>query len=255
MASLFQSTSLRDTINFSIKRDVSGEDAKDTLWCDRPGVPTDSSNLVIKALCKFREMTGIQNYFNVELLKTIPHAAGLGGGSSNAATALWAANELAGRPCTNVELAAFGAEFGSDISFFLSQGTSYCTGRGEILEDVPQLPLRSLYIVKPKEGLSTPLVFKNFRLDDCSQTDPRTLLSQMLDDIDAAEFVNDLEDSSFKVLPRLRALKEMLYAQGFGVSVMQNRFQCLRCNSFQPHFEGKHLLTFVSLHSPILRLS
>lgn len=224
LASLFQSISLRDTIKFSVKQNVSGEHVGDTLSCDRPGVPTDNSNLIIKALQKFREMTGIENYFNVRLLKTIPYAAGLGGGSSNAATALWAANELAGKPCSNEELAAFGAEFGSDISFFFSQGTSYCTGRGEILENASPLPRRSLYIVKPKEGLSTPLVFKNLQLKACSRADPRALLFQMLDDLDAAEFVNDLEDSSFKVLPRLRTLKEKLYAQGFNVSLHQNRF-------------------------------
>lgn len=164
-------------------------------------------------------MTGIRNYFDIQLLKTIPYAAGLGGGSSNAATTLWAANELSGRPCSNEELAAYGADFGSDISFFLSQGTSYCTGRGEILEDVPHLSTRSLYIVKPKEGLSTPLVFKNLKLASCSKADPRTLLSQMLNDLDSADFVNDLEDSSFKVLPSLRVLKEKLYAQGFDVSL------------------------------------
>lgn len=63
------------------------------------------------------------------LHKRVPHGAGLGGGSANAATALWAANELCGRPATTEELLAWSGDIGSDISVFFSQGAAYCTGR------------------------------------------------------------------------------------------------------------------------------
>lgn len=75
----------------------------------------------------------------VYLSKRIPPEAGLGGGSANAATALFAANELAGRPAILKDLQLWSGELGSDITFFLSSGTCYCTGRGEILH--PQQPL------------------------------------------------------------------------------------------------------------------
>lgn len=75
----------------------------------------------------------------VYLSKRIPPEAGLGGGSANAATALFAANELAGHPASLEDLQLWSAELGSDITFFLSTGTCYCTGRGEILH--PQKPL------------------------------------------------------------------------------------------------------------------
>lgn len=75
----------------------------------------------------------------VYLSKRIPPEAGLGGGSANAATALFAANELAGFPASLEDLQLWSAELGSDITFFLSTGTCYCTGRGEILH--PQKPL------------------------------------------------------------------------------------------------------------------
>lgn len=78
-------------------------------------------------------------YTQVYLKKNVPPEAGLGGGSANAATALFAANELAGRPASLQELQTWSAELGSDITFFLSTGTCYCTGRGEILH--PQKPL------------------------------------------------------------------------------------------------------------------
>lgn len=190
----------------------------DSLECDTPGVPTDGSNLVIKALDKFRERTGVDTRFRIRLEKKIPHQAGLGGGSGNAATALWAANVLSGRPCTLEELAEFGAEFGSDISFFLSNGTAYCTGRGEKLEELPRLAPQTLYIVKPEEGLSTAQVFKNLDINECSDKDPRELLEKMQKGVIFADFVNDLEVPSFKLMPRLGELKEKLYQAGFNVS-------------------------------------
>lgn len=201
-----------------MKKDGYDNFLEDTLECSTLGVPTDSSNLVIKALKKFREKTGSRKYFHVHLVKEIPHAAGLGGGSSNAATALWASNELNGRPCSTQDLVEFGSEFGSDISFFLSSGTAYCTGRGEILENISQLPQKRVYIVKPPEGLSTGLVFKNLDLSQCSKKDPKQLLGGMQKELNPSDFVNDLEVPSFRLLPRLGALKEKLYKAGFHVS-------------------------------------
>jgi 4-diphosphocytidyl-2-C-methyl-D-erythritol kinase len=75
----------------------------------------------------------------VHLDKQIPTQAGMGGGSGDAATALFAANELAGCPASAQELEVWSAEIGSDITFFLSRGTCYCTGRGEILDPQPDI--------------------------------------------------------------------------------------------------------------------
>ncbi len=75
-------------------------------------------------------------------MKRVPAGAGLGGGSGNAATALWAANELAGRPASEADLLEWSGEIGSDISVFFSTGAAYCTGRGEIVRnEAPPLPL------------------------------------------------------------------------------------------------------------------
>lgn len=115
-----------------------------------------------QALNLFRRKTGRTQRFRVSLHKRVPHGAGLGGGSANAATALWAANELTGRPASNEELLDWSGEIGSDISVFFSGGAAYCTGRGEVVEDVPPpLPLDSrMLLVKPPVGLSTPEIFK-----------------------------------------------------------------------------------------------
>jgi 4-diphosphocytidyl-2-C-methyl-D-erythritol kinase len=82
-----------------------------------------------------------QRYWS-NLVKRVPAGAGLGGGSGNAATALWAANELAGRPASEADLLEWSGEIGSDISVFFSTGAAYCTGRGEIVRnEAPPLPL------------------------------------------------------------------------------------------------------------------
>merc|ERR1712007_191518 len=114
----------------------------DELVCNVPGVPTDDSNLVIRALNLFRKRSGVKTFFHIQLEKAIPAQAGMGGGSSNAATAFFAANALTGSPATPSELIEWAKDpiIGSDAAFFLSRGIAYCTGRGEIVEPVDPLP-------------------------------------------------------------------------------------------------------------------
>jgi 4-diphosphocytidyl-2-C-methyl-D-erythritol kinase len=94
LASLFHVIDLGDDMKFA----KSSSKTRDTLVCSDDTIPLDESNLVIKALDLFRRKTGIEQYFWVELEKKVPHGAGLGGGSGNAATAMWAANVLCGAP-------------------------------------------------------------------------------------------------------------------------------------------------------------
>ena len=133
LASLFQTIGFGDMLH--LKLDESGE--KDTFECNMEGVPTDKSNLVIRALDLVRSKTGNEDkFFKANLVKQVPAQAGLGGGSGNAAAAMWGANELLGNPATLEELVEWSGDLGSDITFFLSEGTAYCTGRGEIMTPV-----------------------------------------------------------------------------------------------------------------------
>lgn len=77
-------------------------------------------------------LTSLYSSWQIHLDKRVPSGAGLGGGSSNAATALWAANQFSGCLATEKELQEWSSEIGSDIPFFFSQGAAYCTGRGEV---------------------------------------------------------------------------------------------------------------------------
>lgn len=216
IASLFHVIDLGDSMTFAVRNDAT----EDILSCEMEGVPTDSSNLVIKALDLFRRQTGSNIYFDIDLRKVVPHGAGLGGGSGNAATALWAANQMAGSPASNAQLLEWSAEIGSDIPVFFSQGAAYCTGRGEIVENVesPSLgPQLQLLLVKPDVGLSTPAIFKALDLERRSSADPRQLLDSLAHEgISQHAVVNDLEQPAFDILPELQSLKRRLSEESSG---------------------------------------
>jgi len=133
-------------------------------------IPAGRNNLVVRALELFRQRSGCRFGANVELVKRIPIAAGLGGGSSDAAAAL----ELANRawsihwPCER--LAELAAELGSDVPFFLSHGAAVCRGRGEIVERLPSIVPFDVVIVKPPAALATREVYG--RLDELPPSEP-----------------------------------------------------------------------------------
>ena len=216
LASLFHVIDLGEKMTFE---ELDEGATEDELLCDAEGVPTDASNLAIKALNLFRSKMpagsrAARRFFRVTLEKKVPHGAGLGGGSANAATALWAANEAADRPASDAELAAWGGEIGSDISVFFSKGAAYCTGRGEIVEDVePPLPRGTpMLLVKPPAGLATPAVFKALDLASRSEADPLQL-SAGLRELGRGSrelCVNDLEPPAFLLMPELEEVKERL---------------------------------------------
>ncbi|KAK9834499.1 hypothetical protein WJX74_003040 [Apatococcus lobatus] len=212
LASLFHMIDFGDSMSIG----VAEEAAEDSLACKMEGVPTDSSNLVMKALDLFRRKTGKEERFCVDLQKQIPHGAGLGGGSGNAATALWAANQLTGCPAKEWQLLKWAGEIGSDISVFFSEGAAFCTGRGEIVENKkPPLSLRTpLLLIKPKVASPTPAVFKALDLSGLSKADPDWMMASMTmcGCLTQSNVVNDLEAPAFKLLPELQELKQRLSA-------------------------------------------
>ncbi|XP_072993970.1 4-diphosphocytidyl-2-C-methyl-D-erythritol kinase, chloroplastic [Typha latifolia] len=215
LASLFHVISLGDTIKFSL----SPTKTKDRLSTNVQGVPLDDRNLIIKALNLYRKKTGTDNFFWIHLDKKVPTGAGLGGGSSNAATALWAANQFSGCLASEKELQEWSGEIGSDVPFFFSHGAAYCTGRGEVVQDIPcPLPLDlPMVLVKPQEACSTAEVYKRLRLDQTSSIDPLTLLKEITQNGISQDFcINDLEPPAFDVLPSLKRLKKRIIAASRG---------------------------------------
>jgi len=257
LASLFQAVGFGDTLELTPLAD---DASQDEFECNMPGVPVDSSNLVLRALELMREKTNTKKYFKANLIKQVPAQAGLGGGSANAATAMYGANELMGNPATLEEMVEWSGDLGSDITFFLSRGTAYCTGRGEIMTSIdPPLPAGTkLTICKPNIGLSTPSVFKALNYDLLSTQDPEQLLDEFVqkgvNGVDETAYINDLEPPAFSVVPELAALKEELEeVEGFTCVMMSGSGTSIFClgepkdlDAFQADFGNREELSVFS---------
>jgi len=153
--SLFQAIDLFDTITLK-------PSDRDRITSDHSNLPLDETNLIWKARELFKSRFGSKPV-HIHLQKKIPMQAGLGGGSSNAATVLWALNVENNYLASIEELIKLGAILGSDVSFFFSNGTAHCSGRGEKLRPHSLEKQRTGWIIKPDFGLSTEEVFKEVR--------------------------------------------------------------------------------------------
>lgn len=210
ISTLTQTISLGDTLYIEPA-------SKDSFSCSASHLPLDGSNLVTKALQLFRRKTGIEQPFRLHLEKKIPIQAGLGGGSGNAATLLWACNLLTESKISLQELKDWGTELGSDVPSFFSCGTALCSGKGEKIQDLSLPPSNlPLVIVKPFQGLSTPDVYKKFRMTrkfSFCQT----------------SYHNDLEQAAFEVMPSLLQFKKRLLEGGFDVVQMTGSGSAFFC--------------------------
>ncbi len=196
IASLYQAVDLYDHLTVSLS-------ASDTVTCSNPDIPTDSRNLAHKALTLFRDTLAAPIHAQIDIDKHIPMGGGLGGGSSNAATVLYALNELTNRPFSLSKLKSMAAEIGSDVPFFFSSGSAYCTGRGEIMQEVPPPKLGLISLHLPGLTVSTPAVYAKCHPAAQSSIDPLQLLK-------TGAWVNDLEPPAMQVEPKLCAIKAAL---------------------------------------------
>jgi len=133
------------------------------LTCSDSALPTDSGNLVYRAATLFLESAAIKDGVRIHLEKKLPLAAGLGGGSGNAACTLKALNDLFGAPLSGQQLHALASKLGSDIPFFLQSGPALVTGRGEGIEPLnnfPALAGAAFVLVHPGFGISTSWAYK-----------------------------------------------------------------------------------------------
>lgn len=229
LASVFQTISLADQITIE-------QAEKNSLTSSDPKLRCDHTNLIIQALELFQKKTGSKNFFKIHLIKKIPIEAGLGGGSSNAATALWGCNHLTHSNIPLKDLQEWGAEIGSDVPFFFSQGTAFCTGRGEKVFNLPNSSAQSLWVVKPPEKLSTAKVFRNFNFDNAGiHNSPEVDLVKFCSE--ASPHFNDLELTAFSLEPSLKKLKDLLVDSGFKTVLMTgsgSAFFCLGNGVFPP---------------------
>ena len=179
-----------------------------SLECETPGVPTDETNLVSRALRLFESNTNHPCNFHITLAKNIPHGAGLGGGSSDAAFTFLALNKLTGASVPIETLAEWAGELGSDIPLLLYQAPCWCRGRGEIIESVQINWTRRILLLKPSFDISTPWAYSNWK-------DSREIqgVSYIPQQIDKQTLFNDLERPVFEKHRFLAELKQFLLKQ------------------------------------------
>src|SRR6266404_4409006 len=123
--------------------------------CDDPTLATGDDNLVVRAAKLFFDQTKIKSGVSIQLQKKIPHGAGLGGGSSDAAAILRALSQLFETKLAREELAKLGSTIGSDVPFFLFESAAICKGRGEIVEPTKLQRKFSILLLKPGFGVSS----------------------------------------------------------------------------------------------------
>src|SRR5262249_51223256 len=131
--------------------------------CDDASVPKGEENLVVRAAKVFFEATNLDAGVSIELKKRIPHGAGLGGGSSDAASTLLALNELFDTKLPREALAKMAETIGSDVPFFIFQSAAICKGRGELVSPInlpKQLPL---LLLKSEFSVFTPWAYSRWR--------------------------------------------------------------------------------------------
>jgi len=162
LAMLMQSLDLADELLLA-----PSADGRISLRIDRDDLPSDGSNLIVRAAELLRSRAGLPELgTKIELRKRIPIGAGLAGGSSDGAAALVGLNQLWGLGFAAADLHRFAAELGSDLPFCLEGGTRLCFGRGEILEDpgLAQLPALGVLLIKdPSASVSTPWAYHRCR--------------------------------------------------------------------------------------------
>src|SRR5712691_10682634 len=151
---LMVAVSLYDTLEF--KEDASGEIQ---LQCDQPDLATGPENLIVRAAQLLRERTGCKRGVQIRLAKRIPLAAGLAGGSTDAAATLAGLNQLWQLDLKIMELSALAADIGSDAAFFFATPAAWCTGRGEQVAPIALTGPLWFVLLCPPFGISTADVY------------------------------------------------------------------------------------------------
>ncbi|MBC8126650.1 MAG: 4-(cytidine 5'-diphospho)-2-C-methyl-D-erythritol kinase [Gloeobacteraceae cyanobacterium ES-bin-144] len=190
--------SLADQLTFCESHEFS-------FTCDDSSLPGDDQNLVVKAVRAYEAATGIPCRFSIALKKIIPHGAGLGGGSSDAATTLLGLDQLHDHKLGASRLHEIAASLGSDIPYFLTPSAAHCTGRGEVIEPIPSPPALRILLLKP--WFSVPTVDSYNRWSNSAEI-PGVLYSPQQSS--AGILINDLERPVYEKHRFLAELKQWL---------------------------------------------
>jgi len=218
LCTVFQTASLHDDLTFAESNDL-------TLTCNLEKIPTDETNLIIKAAKVLRERCKIETGAKIHLEKNIPAPGGLGGGSSNAAIALLGLNKLWNLEISLEELHEIGKNLGSDVPLFLYGGTMLGTGRGTEILELDDIEEENLLIVTPSVDVPTGEAFRRLNAPRLTNFDSKSILKICRNeasklDLRQTELKNDFEASVFAIEPEIARVKRKLLDNGAVQSVL-----------------------------------
>ena len=215
VVTVLQTISLRDELTFT----VDTEDSAISLTCDDPSIPTDNTNLIMRAGIasqeSYRNSSGVQ----ITLEKRIPAQGGLGGASSNAAVTLLALDFLWRDRGSCLEEMIDPASLGADVPFFLISGKCIATGTGTKVSTLPDGPKQHLIVVTPNAKVSTANAYASLNAASLTTSESASILSSSLADVFSADsrqwpLRNDFERVIFEIEPEIERAKMALLEAG-----------------------------------------
>jgi 4-diphosphocytidyl-2-C-methyl-D-erythritol kinase len=207
LRTILQKINLHDLLHFSLKKERGI-----SITTDHPNLPVGKSNLVYQAVQSILKKSDYQGGVLIEIEKRIPLGAGLGGGSSNAATALKAMNQLLKIDLPEKELMRMGLEIGADVPFFFLEGAAIASGIGERLKKI-ELPGLWYVLIYPNFEVSTRWAYQNFILTKKQFHFNLHRLLRTPKEISRLLW-NDLEEVVSREYPQIGVMKKMLYSAG-----------------------------------------
>ena len=219
---VMHTVSLYDEVTVTVKP---GKTSRVTLSVvGHPKLPTDSRNLAVKAAELFLSSTLICADVSIRLVKNIPVAAGLAGGSTDAAAVLRALNKAFKKPLTEKRLLALAAELGSDVPYCLLGGTALCYGRGELIERLPEKLKLNVVVAVADEHVSTPTAyseldkiyadFKEPRNDDSALAFDAVMSSASTGDLTDTKLFNVFEKAILPICSGAESIKSKMVELG-----------------------------------------
>ncbi|ASS77015.1 4-(cytidine 5'-diphospho)-2-C-methyl-D-erythritol kinase [Tumebacillus algifaecis] len=210
---VMQTVDLSDHLTFT-----PSEQGEIVLSCTVPYIPLDNRNLVYQAAQLVKETFGIKEGIRIHIDKRIPVAAGLAGGSSDAAATLRGLNRVWGLGQSLDQLAELGAKIGSDVPFCIYGGTAIARGRGEMISHLPKVAPTWVVLVKPPIAVSTGDVYGRLNVAEIDKHPHTEAMVEALATGDvrqiAAHLGNVLENVTFSMYPEVERLKSQLLKFG-----------------------------------------
>jgi len=218
-----QTISLHDRISFELSEN---EDL--VLTCSNGEIPIDDRNLVVRAANALRDRYAIRTGARIQIEKSIPTEAGLGGGSSNAAVALLALAHLWKIDTAANDLLTIAVALGADVPFFLFGGSMLGTGTGATLSTLPDSGAHHLIVIAPKCSVSTRDAYAALQAAPLTSDTSEFILSSSQNEAVSddsppwlrADFANDFESVIFDIYPEIGRAKELLLAAGAKAALM-----------------------------------